>query len=209
MRVAERAGDTATAEVARRIRDEERAMAERLEASLDGSTEASLARHPRDDLDKLVDKYLADAHAIEAQAEQLLSKAPDIGGNDAELVRLYEEHLEETREQKRLVEARLEARGSSPSRLQDAVMRLGALNWGGFFAAQPDTPGKLLAFAYAFEHLEIGGYEHLKRVAERAGDTETAALAERILGEERAAAERFAANWDRAAEASLAALGHA
>jgi ferritin-like metal-binding protein YciE len=209
LRVAERAGDTATADVARRIREEERAMAERLEASFDGTVEASLAQHPRNDLEKLVDKYLADAHAIEAQAEQLLAKAPDIGGNDSNLVRLYERHLEETREHKRLVEARLDARGSSPSRLQDAAMRLGALNWSAFFAAQPDTPGKLLAFAYAFEHLEIGGYEHLKRVAQRAGDTETVALAERILAEERAAAERFAANWDRAAEASLAALGHA
>jgi ferritin-like metal-binding protein YciE len=208
MRVAQRAGDSETADVARAIRDEERAMAERLEASFDGTVDASLDQHPRDDLDTLVDKYLADAHAIEAQAEQLLSKAPSIGGDDPELARLYEGHLEETREHKRLVEARLEARGSSPSRLQDAAMRLGALNWGGFFAAQPDTPGKLLAFAYAFEHLEIGGYEHLKRVASRAGDQETVALAERILAEERTAAERFAANWDRAAEASLAALGH-
>jgi ferritin-like metal-binding protein YciE len=209
MRVASRAGDTETADVARTIRDEERRMAERLEASFDGTVAASLEQHPRDDLDTLVDKYLGDAHALEVQAEQLLSKAPDIGGNDAELVRLYEEHLEETRVQKRLVEERLDARGSSPSKLQDAAMRLGALNWSAFFAAQPDTPGKLLAFAYAFEHLEIGGYEHLRRVAERAGDTETVALAERILAEERSAAQRFAANWDRAAEASLAALGHA
>ena len=209
MRVAERAGDTETAEVARTIRDEERRMAERLEASFDGTVSASLDQHPRDDLDTLVDKYLGDAHALEVQAEQLLSRAQDIGGNDAELVRLYEEHLEETRVQKRLVEERLSARGSSPSKLQDAAMRLGALNWSAFFAAQPDTPGKLLAFAYAFEHLEIGGYEHLRRVASRAGDTETVALAERILLEERAAAQRFAANWDRAAEASLAALGHA
>jgi ferritin-like metal-binding protein YciE len=209
VRVASRAGDTETADVARTIRDEERRMAERLEASFDGTVAASLEQHPRDDLDTLVDKYLGDAHALEVQAEQLLSKAPDIGGNDAELVRLYEEHLEETRVQKRLVEERLDARGSSPSKLQDAAMRLGALNWSAFFAAQPDTPGKLLAFAYAFEHLEIGGYEHLRRVAERAGDTETVALAERILAEERSAAQRFAANWDRAAEASLAALGHA
>src|SRR3954463_11883063 len=52
MRVASRAGDEETADVARTIRDEERAMAERLEASLDGSVEASLAQHPRDDLDK-------------------------------------------------------------------------------------------------------------------------------------------------------------
>ena len=88
-------------------------------------------------------------------------------------------------------------------------MRLGALNWGAFFAAQPDTPGKLLAFAYAFEHLEIGGYEHLRRVAQRAADQETVAMVGRILPQEREAASRFAAQWDRAAEASLAALGHA
>src|SRR4051812_28249497 len=164
MRVAERAGDSETAAAARSIRDEERAMAERLEASFDGTVAASLERHPRDDLDTLVDKYLADAHAIEAQAEQLLSKAPSIGGDDPELARLYEEHLDETREHKRLVEARLDARGSSPSRLQDAAMRLGALNWGGFFAAQPGTPGQLLAVPDAVEPPENGGFQDPERV---------------------------------------------
>ena len=44
-------------------------------------------------------------------------------------------------------------------------MRLGAVNWATFFKAHPDTPGKVAAFAYAFEHLEIGGYEQLLRVA--------------------------------------------
>jgi ferritin-like metal-binding protein YciE len=78
------------------------------------------------------------------------------------------------------------------------------MNWGGFFAAQPDTPAKLAGFAYAFEHLEIAGYEELKRVAERAGDPETVRVAERILSEERAAAKAIAANWDRAVETSLA-----
>jgi ferritin-like metal-binding protein YciE len=208
-RVADRAGDSETADVARSIRDEEQAMADRLEAAFDGTVAASLDRHPRDDLDTLVDKYLGDAHALENQSEQLLSRAPSIGGNDAELTRLYEDHLEETRGHKRLVEERLEARGSSPSRLKDAAMRLGALNWSAFFAAQPDTPGKLLAFAYAFEHLEIGGYEHLRRVAQRAADQETVALVGRILPQERVAAQRFASNWDRALDASLAALGHA
>ena len=38
------------------------------------------------------------------------------------------------------------------------------------FGAQPDTPAKLAGFAYAFEHLEIGAYELLRRVAQRAGD---------------------------------------
>src|SRR3954451_21891182 len=96
MRVAQRAGDTETADVPGAILDEERAMSERLGASFDGTVDASLDQHPRDDLDKLVDKYLADAHAIEAQAEQLLSKAPSIGGDEPELTTLHQEQLEET-----------------------------------------------------------------------------------------------------------------
>ena len=82
-------------------------------------------------------------------------------------------------------------------------MRLGALNWGGFFQAQPDTPAKLAGFAFAFEHLEIAAYELLRRVAERAGEAEIGQVAERILPEERAAAEKIASRWDAAVDASL------
>src|SRR3954469_12978710 len=114
-RVAERAGDSATAEVARRIRAEEDATASRLGASWDQS-----AFEGSTDLDD----YLADAHALEAQAVQLLERGPKIAG-DSELARLFASHLEESREHQRLVEARLEARGAKPSRLKDAAMRLG------------------------------------------------------------------------------------
>jgi ferritin-like metal-binding protein YciE len=82
-------------------------------------------------------------------------------------------------------------------------MRMGGLNLSGFFAAQPDTPAKLAGFAYAFEHLEVAAYELLRRVADRAGDAETVAEADRILAEERRAAERIAGTWDAAMEASL------
>jgi ferritin-like metal-binding protein YciE len=76
-----------------------------------------------------------------------------------------------------------------------------------FFAAQPDTPVKLAGFAYAFEHLEIAAYELLRRVAERAGDAETATMAARIADEERAAARRIADTWDAAMEAGLQKVG--
>jgi ferritin-like metal-binding protein YciE len=204
MRVASRAGDEQTAAMARKIGAQERAMAERLEASFDRAVDASLREVDPDSVDKQLGKYLADAHAVEAQAIQLLERGPKIAG-DPELARLFAEHLEESREQQRLVAERLEAHGKSPSRLKDAAMRLGALNWGAFFQAQPDTPGKLAAFAYAFEYLEIGGYEQLRRVARRVGDAETERTVERILGEERAMADRLAGAWDRAVDASLAA----
>jgi ferritin-like metal-binding protein YciE len=205
-RVAERAGDRQTADVAYAIAVEEGAMAERLEASFDRAVETSLREKGTGDLSESLVKYLVDAHALEAQAIQLLQKGPRIAG-DPEFARLYEEHLEETRVQQELIETRLANHGASPSRFQDALMRVGALNWGAFFAAQPDTPGKLAAFAFAFEHLEIAGYEELLRVAQRAGDTATVEVARRILGEERAMADRLASMWDRAVDASLGAVG--
>ena len=205
-RIARRAGDAETTAVAEQIRDEEHAMAERLEAGIDGAVEASLREQDPDDLDTQLVKYLSDAQALEKQAEGLLSKAESLAG-DPVLATLYEEHLGETREHQELVAARLDAHGASPNAIKDAAMRLGALNWSAFFAAQPDTPGKLAAFVHAFEFLEIGGYEQLLRVARRAGDEETARVAEAILVQERAAARKVAAEFDRAVEASLQATG--
>jgi ferritin-like metal-binding protein YciE len=208
LRVAERAGDEETVAVARAIREQERAMAERLALAFDRAAQASLAGKGSDDPREDLVKYLADAHAIEAQAIQLLERATKIAG-DEELESGYREHLEETREQQRLVEERLQAVGGSPSKLKDAAMRLGALNWGVFFSSHPDTPGKLAAFAYAFEHLEIAGYELLGRVAVRAEDEETTRVAISIAAQERAAAARIAGAWDRAVEASLREVGAA
>jgi ferritin-like metal-binding protein YciE len=206
IRVAQRAGDEQTVEAARAIRHEEDAMARRLAAEFDRAAEASLRAKRSDDPAYDLVKYLADAHAIEAQAIQLLERAPKLAG-DAELEQLYREHLDETYDQQRRVAQRLQAVGGSPNRLKDAAMRLGALNWGTFFQSHPDTPGKLAAFSYAFEHLEIGAYELLARVATRAGDEETARLAVTIAAQERAAAERIAGTWDRAVEASLREVG--
>jgi ferritin-like metal-binding protein YciE len=200
--LARRLDDQGTVAVARRIEAQEREMGQRLEGLFGQAVEAALRALDPDDLGNQLDKYLADAHAIEEQAIQLLKKAPALAG-DAELASAYEDHLAETGGHRRAIESRLAARGAKPSKLKDAALRLGALNWGAFFAAQPDTPAKLAAFAYAFEHLEIGGYELLRRTAERARDPETATLAERILTEERAAAGRIQSLFERALEASL------
>ncbi|HET8527949.1 MAG TPA: DUF892 family protein [Gaiellaceae bacterium] len=203
-RVAERASDEEVVSVAERIAAEERAMIERLRAGVDRSAEASLRAVGRDDLQEQVRKYLADAHAIEEQAIALLERGPKLAGSER-IAAVYADHLAETRDHAELVSARLSALGGDPSSLKDAALRLGALNWGAFFQAHPDTPGKLAAFAFAFEHLEIGGYEQLRVVALHADDPDTASLAGRILEDERAAAERIEGVFDEAAAASLAA----
>jgi ferritin-like metal-binding protein YciE len=206
-RLAERVDDSETALMAHMIEQDERTMAQRIEACFDGAVEASLHELGADGkLDQQLDKYLADAHAIEQQAIQLLKKGPKLAGVK-DLATAYEEHLAETNDHSELLEGRLKARGGSTSLLKDAVLRLGALNWGMFFQAQVDTPAKLAGFSYAFEHLEIAAYELLKRVAVRAGDGETVATAEKILLQERAAAGRIHSLFDYALEASLHEAG--
>src|SRR5919108_259949 len=201
-RVAERAGEEPVRGLAEWIGAQERAMADRIGERWDRAVEASLHEKGSEDIEKDLVKYLRDAHALEAQALQLLETGPQIAGVDA-LAEVFREHLEQTREHQRLIDERLAAHGARPSRFQAGALRAGAVNLGTFFKAQPDTPAKLAGFAYAFEAVETGAYELLMRVARRAGDEETATIAERILPEERTAAERVAGTWDAATEASL------
>jgi ferritin-like metal-binding protein YciE len=202
--VAERAGDAETAAVARSIRDQEAAMAKRLEAGFDRAVDASLRDLAPDDLNRQLGKYLADAFAIESQALQLLQQGQALAG-DPDLQKVFSDHLEETRSQQEAIRARIEGRGERPSRFKSALLRVGGVNLGAFFGAQPDTPAKLAGFAFAFEHLEIAAYEQLLRVARRAGDDDTARIAERIIGEERAAAAAIRARFDGALDAALSA----
>jgi ferritin-like metal-binding protein YciE len=208
-RTADRAGDASVSGIAREICSDERAMMIRLEACYDSVAEASLREVGRDDLTEQLRKYLADAHAIEQQAITMLEKRPTASGHrtDSGLEQVYEEHLVETREHAELVKERLDALGGDNSSIKDMAMRLGAMNWGAFFGGHPDTPGKLAAFTYAFEHLEIGGYEQLKRVARKADDEATAMMAERILEQERTAARRIEGMFDEAVTAALQAVG--
>ena len=194
--VADRAGDTETMSLANDIAEEERLMGERLAACYDEAADDAIARVDPGGVESALTSYLADAHALEQQAITLLGRAATIAGDPA-FVEIYERYLEESREHATAVERRLGAHDSGPSTLKDAAMRLGGLNWSAFFQAHPDTPGKLAAFAYAFEHLEIAGYELLARVAAHAGDEHTRDLCMDILTQERAAAGAIAGTFER------------
>src|SRR3954453_15087713 len=94
-RVAEKAGDNEPAEVARVIRDEENAMAIRLSENWDRAVDASLQdKDPADTLDH----YLADAHALEMQAIELLKRPPE------ELAGVFDNHRAESERHKELIE---------------------------------------------------------------------------------------------------------
>ena len=204
-RVARRADDRHVAALAKVIGDQERAMGERLAECFDEAVNASLHRSAGDDIRSTLVSYLTDARAIEAQGVVLLESGARFAGVHA-LTDVLREHLDETRGHQRLLEDRLRAHDAKPSRFQNTAFGIGGANLGAFFAAQPDTPVKLAGFAYAFEHLEIAAYELLRRVAVRAADEETVAVAEQILAEEHRAAEQVAATWDAAVDAVLGNL---
>src|SRR5215213_3573234 len=147
-------------------------------------------------------KYLTDAHSIEEQALQQLRGAPNAAG-DPELAEAFRRHLSETERHERLVCDRLDELGHSPSRMKDLLMRAGGAAFLLFARSQPDTPGKLAAHAFSYEHMELAAYALLKRLAERAGDTRTARMPEEIAAEEREMGERVEACFDAAVDASL------
>lgn len=193
-RAAREAGDAETVAMAEEIADEEREMAARIAAGFDEAVEQGLGEVEADDLAGQLDSYLADVHALEGQSKQLLEKSKEMDV-PAGLAAAFAGHLEETEGHLEEIERRLDDRGGGPSAIKDAMLQLGALNWGMFFAAQPDTPAKLAGFAYAVENLEVAAYELLIRVARRAGDEATVAMAESILAEERSAAKQVADHW--------------
>ena len=66
-----------------------------------------------------------------------------------------------------------------------------------------ENAGRNARDGYATEHLEIASYELLSRIAQKAGDEETATAAREIIEEERAMAKMIEQHWDRFAELSL------
>jgi ferritin-like metal-binding protein YciE len=149
---------------------------------------------------ELVDA-LVDAHAMETQSLTTLQAAKRIAG-DPQLQALYDGHIAETHRHLELVEARLEAHDASRSFMKDLGGRVSALALGAGVIAQKNTPAKLVAVAYGFENFEIAAYELLRRLAERAGDSETVEMTDRILVNERQAAEKLAASYDLALQAA-------
>jgi ferritin-like metal-binding protein YciE/nucleoside-diphosphate-sugar epimerase len=159
---------------------------------------------PRDRDEQLV-KYLGDVHSIELQALAQLRPALEIAG-DERLCQAFERHLVETEDQERRVRERLEELGGKPSKLKDAAGAGGGWAMAAFAASQPDTPGKLTMHAYSYEHMEVAAYDLLRRLAERAGDEETARMAADIAMEEERMADRLEECFDAAVEVSLGAV---
>jgi ferritin-like metal-binding protein YciE len=144
---------------------------------------------------------LADAHAMEKQSLTTLQAAVEVAG-DPQLEALYRGHVVETERHIELIEERLAAHEGSSSKIKDLAGRVSALALGAGVITQSNTPAKLVAVAYGYENFEVASYELLRRLAERAGDSETVGAVDRILVNERQAVEKLGASYDLALQAS-------
>jgi len=132
---------------------------------------------------------LRNAHALEAQAIQILSRqAERIENYPAMLERLHQ-HIEESRNQSARLEQILDRIGASHSAIKDAMTGfMGNMAAMAHVAAQDEVIKNTFA-NYAFEHYEIASYEALLAVADAAGDAQAPALLRQSLDEEQRMAQ--------------------
>lgn len=143
-----------------------------------------------------VDQWLRDAHAMEEQAEKILTGQTDRIENYPELSSRFKTHLDETRSQRERLERCMERRGTSASGMKDMSAKFTATmqNMSGMFAGDEVVKGVLAG--YTFEHMEIASYRLLIAAAQAEGDAETARVCEEICKEEEAMASWLKDNMD-------------
>jgi ferritin-like metal-binding protein YciE len=154
------------------------------------------------DLKEQLNKHIDEALAMEQNVLRMLDGMIDTT-DDEEIKSDLRHHKLETERHADRLRRRLEARGASPSMVREASGVLGALMKGVVDMVRQDKAGRNARDGYATEHLEIASYQLLERIAERAGDNETAEVARQNRADEEAMAKKIEGNWDRFAELTL------
>ena len=131
---------------------------------------------------------LVNAHALENQAVQLLSRQVERLENYPQMEQRMRQHIDESRRQEARLEEILQALGTSHSAVKDVGLSImGNLAAMGHAVTQDEVIKNTFA-NYAFEHYEIASYRALLAMAEAAGDSAApTALRESLAEEERMA----------------------
>jgi len=151
-------------------------------------------------------KHIDEAHAMEQNVLRMLDSMISTT-DDPEILQELEHHKIETEGHAQRMKARLEAHGAAPSTVKQIGGIVGALAKMPVDMVRGEKAGRNARDGYSTEHMEIASYELLRRIAERANDTETVTACDEIIAQERAMAETIAANWDKFAELSLRESG--
>ena len=151
-------------------------------------------------------KHIDEALAMEQNVLRMLDSMINTT-DDEEIREQLREHKLETERQADRMQRRLEAHGASPSAIREGVGVAQALMKSVLDVARTEKAGRNARDGYATEHMEIASYQLLERIAQRAGDDETAEVARTNRAEEERMAKVFEQNWDRFAELSLEEVG--
>jgi ferritin-like metal-binding protein YciE len=151
-----------------------------------------------DELVKHIDEAISMEENVKRMLDGMISTTDDPGMLD-----LLEHHKVETEEHSQRLRRRLDAHGASPSLVREAAGTLGALAKLPVDMVRGEKAGRNARDGYATEHLEIAAYQLLERIANRAGDEETAEVARLNRAEEEAMARKLDETWDLVAEMSL------
>jgi ferritin-like metal-binding protein YciE len=150
---------------------------------------------------KLAD-YVEDAHAMEQNDLKMIDSMISTT-DDPQMKEMLENHKRETEEHERRLRARLDALGRGTSARKQAQAVGAALLKGVGDVARGDKAGKNARDGYTAEHMEIAAYQLLERLAQKAGDTDTAEVARKNRSDEEQMARRLDQSWDRTLELTL------
>jgi ferritin-like metal-binding protein YciE len=163
-------------------------------------------RSTMSDVNEQLVKHIDEAYAMEQNVLRMLDGMISTT-DDPEIVRELEHHKLQTEGHAERMKQRLAAHDATPSLVKEVGGILGALAKLPFDMVRGEKAGRNARDGYATEHMEIAAYELLARIADRAGDEQTATAAREIIAEEREMASTIEANWDRFAALSLSGAG--
>lgn len=155
--------------------------------------------------DQLIDQ-IEDAHALEQHVLRQLDVLIESTG-EVEMFEHLRHHRKETERHERLLRDRLASYGEKPSPVKEAGSIFAAISKGFVDRVRTPNDARNAREAFTAEHLEIATYEILERVANLAGDPETADVARRNKADEEAMARKIVASWDRVVKLSLREQG--
>lgn len=137
---------------------------------------------------------LRNAHALEKQAVQLLSRQVERLENYPDMERRMREHIAESEQQAERLAAIMEHHGTSASTLKDIATQTMGTIAALMHAPMEDEVIKNTFANYAFEHYEIAAYRSLIAMARSAGDDMAESLLQQSLQEEERMAEWIGQN---------------
>lgn len=151
--------------------------------------------------DQLV-KHIDEALAMEQSVLRMLDSVI-YGLDDADAKDAFRHHKLDTERHIDRLQERLEAHGKTGSLVREAGGILAAMMKSVLDLTRGEKAARGARDAYATEHLEIAAYQLLERVAQRAGDEQSAEVARANRADEERMAAWINDNWDRFVDVSL------